>query len=80
MDKSIFGSQPWQRPSKNFVGLGAPGICNATSLDPLPSQILSATLPTSDAPAAATLDTLTPTLVVGVVGFLALVGFGVLKF
>lgn len=80
MQKTLFGAQPWQGPARGFKALGSPGVCNATSIEPIPPQILSATTPSPEIPAGATLDTLTPTLVVGTVGFLLLAGFGMIRF
>lgn len=83
MHKSLFGGQSWQGPLRGFRALGAgPGICSATALEPIPSQIMSARAPVPDESSTPpkTLDTLTPTLVVGTIGILALAGLGVLKF
>lgn len=81
MQKSLFSTQLWQGPKTGFRGLGAAtGVCNAASLEPIPTKIMSALTPPPAAPAPTTLDTLTPTLVVGAAGFLALWAFNIVRF
>lgn len=81
MQKSLFSTQPWQGPHRGFRGLGAAaGACSATSLEPIPTQIMSAQPSSKPESPATAIDTLTPTLVVGTIGFLVLGALGIVRF